>query len=150
MLLRSVAQPLPSTRARTDVSSDSTRGAHKNGHTRFAGSRGIQHDDCPVRPRTIGERANGRREVLGAAAAALQLFAYGSRTDLGGENLAAFSAGHDAGVAGNYDRAGVACERLLLRGVLGGDSDPELHFERGVEPAAVGHLGGRDAICDSL
>src|SRR5690348_4094063 len=50
----------------------------------------------------------------------------------------------------NHDRAGAARQRLLLRGVSCGDSDPERDFERSVEPAAVGDLGSRDAIRDTL
>lgn len=86
--------------------------------------------------------------VLGTAEAALQSTALWGRRDLDGKQLAAFSAGDDAGVAGHHDRAGAAGECLLLRGVPCGDSDPERYSERGVEPAAVGDLGSGDAIRD--
>ena len=94
------------------------------------------------------ERSDGGGAILGAAAAGLQCLAVRGLRDLGGKQLAAFSAGNDAGVAGNHGGAGAAGERLLLRRLLRRNPDPERYLQYVVEPAAVGRLGARDAIRD--
>src|SRR5262249_40991852 len=96
------------------------------------------------------EGANRRGTVLGAAPLALQLFAFRRRCDLAGKNVATFSPCDDLGVTRDHDRAGAACECLLLRGVPRGASDSERQRQRGLEPPAVGRLGRRNVVRDRL
>jgi len=96
------------------------------------------------------EGAEGRSTILGTAAAALQSAAVRGRRALGGEDMAAFPLGDDAGVAGNHDRFGVARECLLQRGVSCGNVDPECYEQRIVEQATVGRLGGGNTASDPL
>lgn len=94
------------------------------------------------------ERSDRGGTILGAAAASLQLAAVRRCCDLGRELVAAFSASDDVRSVGNHDGAGAAGQRVLLRGVPGGNFNTERNFQRVLEPATVGNLGGGDAARD--
>ena len=124
------------------------RGVPFNGIEKSIAIDGNGETSSNIRRAVAVERVAGGGEILGAASAALQLVAVRRGHDLACEDLAAFPASDDDRVAGNHDGAGAAGERLLLRGIPCGDSDPERHDQYIVEPAAMGDLGRGDAIRD--